>query len=44
MKGRLGIEEASVFLDGGVRHFTLYFERDVRNLERFTLEVAPQVG
>jgi len=32
------------YVDTGVRHFTLYFDRDLRNLDPIASEVIPQVG
>ena len=32
------------YVDIGVRHFTLYFDRDLQNLEQFASEVIPRVG
>lgn len=32
------------YVDVGVQHFTLYFDRDPRNLELFASEVVPRVG
>jgi len=32
------------YIEAGVRHFTLYFDRDLRNLDLFASEVIPQVG
>jgi len=32
------------YVEVGVRHFTLYFERDLRNLDLFASEVVPQIG
>ena len=32
------------YVDVGVRHFTIYFDRDLGNLERFAFEVIPRVG
>jgi len=32
------------YVDIGVRHFTIYFDRDLGNLERFASEVIPRVG
>jgi len=32
------------YVDIGVRHFTIYFDRDLENLERFAFEVIPRVS
>jgi len=32
------------YVDVGVRHFTLYFDRDLQSLDLFTSEVIPKVG
>ena len=32
------------YVDMGIGHFTLYFDRDLRNLDRFASEVIRQVG
>jgi len=32
------------YVEAGVRHFTLYFDRDLRNLDLFAFEVIPRVG
>ena len=31
------------YVEAGVQHFTLYFDRDIKNIERFALEVIPKV-
>jgi alkanesulfonate monooxygenase SsuD/methylene tetrahydromethanopterin reductase-like flavin-dependent oxidoreductase (luciferase family) len=32
------------YVEAGVRHFTLYFDRDLRNLDLFASEITPLVG
>ncbi len=32
------------YVEAGVRHFTLYFDRDLRNLDVFASEVIPKIG